>query len=148
MIENIGAYGAVEIIVRRRGKVIQIIRQPNIITNTGLTQIARTMSGSGTAVSHMATGSGSTTPKRTDTALSSEAYRDAVTNTDIIGTGKVRFKLFIGSGSANGTVIRECGLFNAASGGDMYARTVFSSGEVVTKTSDITIQINWTLTYT
>ena len=46
------------------------------------------------------------------------------------------------AGDATGAVT-EAGIFNAASGGDMLCRTVFS---VVNKAADDTMSVTWTIT--
>jgi hypothetical protein len=48
------------------------------------------------------------------------------------------------AGDATGA-ITEAGIFNAASGGDMLCRTVFS---VINKAADDTLSVTWTITLT
>lgn len=128
-------------------ETVRRVRKGNLITTRGLVVMARLISGTGTEVTHIATGSDSSSPSLSDTSLGSEAYRDQVTQYQRSGDGSVTMRLFIGAASANGTIIREAGLFNAASGGELIARVAFSATEEISKTSDITAQVTWTITF-
>lgn len=50
---------------------------------------------------------------------------------------------YLGSGSANGNTLGEAGLFNAASGGTMFARVKLSP--TIVKTSSIAVTFTWTI---
>jgi hypothetical protein len=139
--------GSVLLEAWKNGRTVRRVRKSNLITTRGLIVMARTISEAGTGVTHIATGSDNTSPSISDTALGSEAYRDQVTQYQRPGDGSVTFKLFIGPASANGTTIKEAGLLNASTGGELVARIVFSASEEIVKTSDITAQISWTITF-
>ena len=73
--------------------------------------------------SHMAWGSGSATFVETGSALSAEVERNAVSATDRQST-TIEWTSTLGTGEANGVTLREIGLFNDATAGDMYLRQV------------------------
>tara|TARA_R110000803_G_scaffold12967_1_gene36687 strand:- start:156 stop:581 length:426 start_codon:yes stop_codon:yes gene_type:complete len=93
------------------------------------------------AMSHMAIGTGSTAAAAGDSALGSQADRNALTSTTVSGTA-VTYLASFGAGEGTGA-ITEAGLFNAASAGDMLCRTVFA---VVNKGSSDSMTITWTVT--
>lgn len=126
---------------------IREFQEGNLITSDGLSEMADAFSGVSDGVTHMATGSDNTAASVSDTALGSEAYRDSVTQYQRTGSGGVTYNLFIGAASANGTIIREAGLFDAASNGTLIARVVFDAVDEINKTSSITAQISWTITF-
>lgn len=95
-----------------------------------------------TAPSRFALGTGSTAVTAADTELDTEVWRD-IFSTKTRASGTVTFKYFLTSTTANGNTLREAGLFNAASGGDMFARVVFLD---IAKTSAITVLFAWTFT--
>jgi len=127
------------------GACVQESETQNVVTTTGLAVIADGLRGVGSGITHVATGSDDSAEAVSDTALGSEAFRDQVTQFSADGGGEITVRLFIGAASANGTVIKEAGLFNASSGGDLIARTTFDPADQVTKSSSITVQISWTI---
>ena len=93
------------------------------------------------AMSHMAIGTGSTAAAAGDSALGSQADRNALTSTTVSGAA-ITYVASFGAGEGTGA-ITEAGLFNAASAGDMLCRTVFA---VVNKGSSDSMTITWTVT--
>ena len=93
------------------------------------------------AMSHMAIGTGSTAAAAGDSALGSQADRNALTSTTVSGTA-VTYLASFGAGEGTGA-ITEAGLFNASSSGDMLCRTVFA---VVNKGQNDAMSITWTVT--
>ena len=89
----------------------------------------------------MGIGTGSTAAAAGDSALGSQADRNALTSTTVSGTA-VTYLASFGAGEGTGA-ITEAGLFNAASAGDMLCRTVFA---VVNKGSSDSMTITWTVT--
>lgn len=112
-----------------------------VFTNKGVELIADFLAGnSPTQPTHMAVGSGSVDPNADDTALGSELYRVSVEEvTDVIT--RVRFSFILLSTQQNGENLRECGLFNAATDGDMYSR--FTHGTIVKSNS---YEVEYTIT--
>ena len=114
----------------------------NLVVDTGLDYIASRMKdATATAMSHMAIGTGSTAAAAGNTALGSEAARQALTSTTVTSNA-VAYVASFAAGTGTGA-ITEAGILNAASGGTLVCRTVFS---VVNKGASDSMTINWTVT--
>jgi hypothetical protein len=121
-------------------EVVQEI--PNLVVTAGKNFVASRMKDTTAgAMSHMAIGTGSTAAAANDTALGSEADRNALTSTTVTNN-EVAYVASFGAGEGTGA-ITEAGLFNASSSGTMLCRTVFS---VVNKGSADSMTITWTVT--
>jgi len=72
---------------------------------------------------HVAFGTGSATFSEDDTTLDTETVRNAVSNIDKQNT-TIEWTATLTEAQGNGTTIQEVGLFNDASSGDMFIRTV------------------------
>ena len=145
--ENLKLSGQLNIVLKdKAGNVKEERELKNLVVNAGLAYIASRMTGTGKAVmSHMGLGSGSTAAAAADTDLGSLlGSREVLDSTTISGTNdeKVVYVSSFEAGDATGAVT-EAGIFNAASGGDMLCRTVFS---VVNKAADDTMSVTWTIT--
>ena len=92
-----------------------------VVTTTTLTNIKTSSLAEFDDLTHMAFGSGTTTPVVGDTTLASELVRNLFDEAKIksIGTGTYDFSGTLGLTEANGNTISNMGLFNASSGGDM-----------------------------
>lgn len=114
----------------------------NLVVQTGKNFIAsRAINTAKAAMSRMAVGTNTTTPVSTDTSLNQEIARVAlssITATTNVITHVATFPAGTGTGA-----LTEAGIFNAASAGDMLARTVFA---VVNKGASDSITITWTIT--
>jgi len=122
------------------GEVVQQV--PNLVVTTGKNYVASRMKDATTsAMSHMAIGTGSTSPAAGNTALGSESHRSALTSTTV-SSNVVSYVASFGAGDGTGA-ITEAGLFNASSSGDMLCRTTFS---VVNKGSQDSMTITWEVT--
>lgn len=125
------------------GRRLSRRRFSNLAVLVGRNQVRDALYGSGiTPPSRFALGTGSTAVTAADTALEAEVWRD-VFSTKTVAAGTVTFKYFLSALTANGNTLREAGLFNAASSGEMFARVVFTEIE---KTSAITVLFAWTFT--
>lgn len=121
-------------------EVVQEI--PNLVVTDGKEFVASRMKdATTTAMSHMAVGTGSTAAAAGDSALGSEADRNALTSTTVSGADIVYVATFA-AGEGTGA-LTEAGLFNASSSGDMLCRTVFA---VVNKGASDSMTITWTVT--
>ena len=115
---------------------------PNLVVTDGKQFVASRMKDTTkAAMSHMAIGTGSTAAAAADSALGSQADRNALTSTTVSGTA-VTYVASFGAGEGTGA-ITEAGLFNASSSGDMLCRTVFA---VVNKGQNDAMSITWTVT--
>jgi hypothetical protein len=114
----------------------------NLVVTSGLGYIASRMKdATATAMSHMAIGTGTTAAAAGDTTLGTELDRNALTSTTVT-SNQIEYVASWSAGDGTGA-ITEAGIFNAASAGDMLARTVF---DVVNKAANDTLSITWTIT--
>lgn len=119
-------------------------RVHNLVVDTGENHIADQLSASpgGSAMSHMAIGTGSTAAAFGDTALGTEVDRNALTSR----TDSVNVVTYVGNwaaGDGTNAALREAGIFNAGSGGTMLARAVYAN---IDKQAADTLAITWTVT--
>ena len=91
-------------------------------------------------MSHMGVGQGTTTQTVADTALQSQLARVTATQT-LIGN-QIQFSAGYPAGTATG-IITEAGVFNSATAGTLFCRTVFDP--VYKNPTDI-LNITWTVT--
>lgn len=91
-------------------------------------------------VSHIAVGDDNTTPTTSDTSLGNETYRESFRNEEIINH-KLFTEIFMDISENNGNNIREAGVFNAASGGDMFSRSLTNELSK-TSTREVFVQID------
>lgn len=139
--------------LKLKGRVAMVLRDANgnvkaeqeirnLVVGAGLDFIASRMKdATATAMSHMAVGSGTVAAASGDTALGGELGRVSLTSTTVTDNS-VAYVATFPAGTGTGAVT-EAGILNAASGGDMLCRTVFS---VVNKAADDSLQITWTVT--
>lgn len=125
--------------VRLNGDVVQEI--PNLVVTAGKNFIASRMTGSTTAMSHMAIGSSSTAAAVGDTALGAELGRVALSSSSTTGA-VTTYSATFPAGTGTGAVV-EAGILNAASSGTMLCRTTFA---VVNKGANDTLTITWQVT--
>jgi hypothetical protein len=129
-------------IKNKQGEVIDIREVKNLVVDDGLEYIASRMKdATATAMSHMAIGTGSSAAAASDTALGTEAARQALTSTTVTANA-VAYVASFGAGTGTGA-ITEAGILNAASSGTLLCRTVFS---VVNKGASDSMTITWTVT--
>lgn len=115
----------------------------NLVVDSGLNLIRDLLDGDAVAgLTHMAVGTGTAAAAAGDTALGTEVHRGAVTQR-VSAAKQLVVKWFVNSTSANGSTLAEVGLFNAASGGTMFARAKLATA--ITKSSAITVQVIWTI---
>lgn len=120
----------------------------NLVVTAGKAFIAasmlKTTSNSPAAMTHMAIGSdttGSTDAART--ALGTELVRIALSSATSSGAVVTYVANFAATGGTGSQAVTEAGILNAASGGTMLCRTVFS---VVNKGADDSMSITWAIT--
>lgn len=138
--DKLSLTGALTISVN--GEVVREIK--NLVVATGKALVAQNLQGGNVVpVTYMAVGTGTTPAAAADAALESELDRNALTVSGGTQTGpEVLFESTWLPGDGTGA-LTEAGLFTAATGGVMLARTVFP---VVNKGADDTISIAWTVT--
>ena len=113
----------------------------NLVVTAGKNWVADRMNDANTVMTHMALGTSTTAAAAGQTALVAELDRNSLTSTTV-STNTIAYACTWAAGDGTGA-ITEAGLFDAASTGDMLARTVFS---VVNKAASDSITITWTIT--
>ena len=113
----------------------------NLVVTAGKNWVADRMNNANTVMTHMAVGTGTTAAAAGNTALVTETDRNALTSTTVTDNA-VAYVATWAAGDAT-AALTEAGLFDAASSGDMLARTVFS---VVNKGAADSMTITWTIT--
>lgn len=99
-----------------------------VVTNVIMNSVkASSLTELETNFTHIAVGSGTTTPTVSDTALVSEDLREPILGSAIKTTNDLTVEMFIDLTENNGNTIAEAGVFNAASGPTMYARNLVLS---------------------
>ena len=125
-----------------KGVVVETREVKNLVVDDGLEFIASRMKdATATAMSHMAIGTGSTAAAAGNTALGTEAARQALTSTTVTANA-VAYVASFAAGTGTGA-ITEAGILNAGSGGTLLCRTVFS---VVNKGASDSMTTTWTVT--
>jgi len=145
--ENLKLSGQLNIVLKdKNGKVKEERVEKNLVVNKGLAFIISRMEGTSKSVmSHMALGSSSTAEAAGQTDLVAIlGSREVLDSTAITGTNseKIVYVSSFEAGDATGAV-KEAGIFNAATTGDMLSRTTFA---VVNKAADDTMAVTWTIT--
>lgn len=121
-----------------------VIEQSNVVTNVGRNRFAKLIAqDTSTFPGWIGIGTDNTAADVTDTTLGAEVDRNALTS-DSANSGVITYKAFFSKSEANGNTIAEVGLFDAASSGNMFCRSILSS--TVAKTSSVSLSITWTIT--
>ena len=141
--ETLGIKGELTISVfDRNGNLKEAKKVPNLVVTVGKNYIASRMVGTAsTVMSHMAIGTGTTTPAVGDTALATQAGIVAV-SAFTASTNTVTATATFAAGTGTGA-ITEAGIFNASSSGTLLCRTTFP---VVNKAAGDSIAITWVIT--
>lgn len=155
--DNLALIGTLEITLNN--KVVQ--KTNNLVVNVGKAWVAGMMQGTGSVMSHMALGTGTSgSADAGDTGLGGAGTAELLNSRQAFSTAtsydaNARTITYIntwvaenaaGAPTGSGTgAITEAGIFDATSGGTMLARTIFSSG-VVNKGADDEMTITWTIT--
>ena len=128
--------------ITKNGEVIREI--DNLVVTAGKELLASRLAGnSGSVISYMAVGTGTTAAAIGNTTLATELDRNALSVSGGTASGAgVTYSTTWLAADATGA-LTEAGLFNASSGGTLFARTVFA---VVNKGADDTVTISWTVT--
>jgi len=116
----------------------------SLITTNGLTALANQWTGlaSPTTMTHLAVGSGTTTPLVGDSAMETEIVRVSP-DTKSVAANVITVEHYYGTTEGNGT-IAEVGLLSASSGGVLHVHGQPAAS--VTKTTNKTMRITVTIT--
>ena len=141
--EETKATGKLTVEIKDKNGLVKDTREvKNLVVQAGLDFIASRMKDTTADVmSHMGIGTGSSAAASSDTTLGTEAARQALTSTTV-NNNAVSYVASFAAGTGTGA-ITEAGILNAASGGTLLCRTVFS---VVNKGASDSMTITWTIT--
>ena len=116
----------------------------SLITNNGLNAaVSKWLNvGSTTNMTHLAVGSGTTTPAVTDTAMQTEIVRFAP-DTKTVADNVITLEHYYGTTEGNGT-IAEVGVLSQASGGVLHMHG--QPAAAITKTTNKTMRVTVTIT--
>lgn len=120
-------------------KVVQEV--DNLVVTSGKVWVAQRMNNVNSVMTHMAIGSGTNVAAVANTALQTEIVRVGLTSTTVTANA-IAYVATYAAGTGTGA-ITEAAVLDAASGGDMLCRTVFS---VINKSADDSMTITWTVT--
>ena len=135
--------GVVTITARHASGLVTRETVRNTITFAGLNLIRDLLRNASSArLTHFAVGTSDTSPAATQTALGSEEWRDAITQTQVTNAAFTE-RLYVPGAQANGVSLTEVGLFTAASDGIMFSRATYSP---ITKTTALAITFAWAIT--
>jgi hypothetical protein len=143
--EELKATGLVKIVhTNAAGELVKEFNVPNLVVTAGKNHIAAKIAAttnSPAAMTHMAIGTGTSTPGASDTALGTQTGRVSLSGSTV-STNTITYTATFPAGTGDGA-ITEAGVFNASSGGTMLCRTTFP---VVNKASGDTIAVTWVVT--
>jgi hypothetical protein len=146
--EFLKAKGVVQFELLRADGSIEVSESENMVVTAGLGIITNRMIGAGTNVTHMSVGATNTAADTTQTALLG-AIAPRVSNTSgvrvttTVSNDAVQYTCTFAAGVCTGTLV-EAGLFDALTGGNMFARTVFGA---ITKAAGDSLTITWKITF-
>ncbi len=130
----------------------KIIIRKNLIVNTGKNLASRLLGGDTSAtyaaISYLALGTGTTAAAATDTVLQTEVFRKPISSISYAVTGKVIFDTTVTTQEANNYSISELGWLNSQSAGTLWNHIILTGGNIITKTSDRSLAVTYTVTFT
>ena len=140
--ENLETTGRLNITVfSGDGNIKSSIDLDNLVVTTGRDWLADRSVSNPTAMSHMATGTGTTIPVLADTTLETELARVSLSSSSSLDN-TATFTAAFNAGVSTG-ILTEAGILNAATGGTMLCRTTFP---VINIQAADSISITWTIT--
>lgn len=142
--EEHGLGGRLRLVIRRRGRVVEIDDDNNLVVDGPRAEIASNLAGVPVEIlpiTHVAIGTNGTPPTGQDQVISN-AFVKPLLSVTRPSPMMVVCRFHILASDANGMAIREFGLLR--SDGSLYARRT-RNGKVIEKDSDIEIEGEWTL---
>ncbi len=141
--DPISLRGELLVSVLRNGQVIQTLRDKNMIMTVARAALAHLVAGDGAGkvINRIGIGVNGNGPTPDDTALTL-SFVKAVASHSYPSAGEVRFNWSIGTGEANGMVIREFGLITTDN--TLFARKTRAPIE---KGNDISLEGSWTIIF-
>jgi len=116
-----------------------------VVTDLGISGVARLLIGSGNFPSHVAIGSGSGIAVASATGLFKEFDRNAFTTADGTTQKKVTWTTDFSSTEMSGNEITEFGLYNSGAGGDVFLYENLGIPVAFDGTNELRVEIVWTV---
>jgi hypothetical protein len=140
--DSILVKGALKIVLAdAQGNITDEREVPNLVVAVGKNFIASRMIGvTDDIMSHMAIGTGTTSPASNNTTLESEAGRVTL-NSNVRTDNAIAYVATFPAGTGTGA-ITEAGILNNSTGGILLCRTTFA---VINKGAADTLGITWTV---
>lgn len=137
--------GSLELIIRRRGNIVERDVESNLIVNVARQNMAKLLAGQGTnrSITQVAVGTNPNPPSPDDTAITTPFIKP-INGFSYPTPTSVRFDFTILESEANGMAIVEFGLL--AADGSLFARRT-RSGKVIEKDQDLQIDGFWTILF-
>lgn len=124
------------------GELLERHDEHNLVTLAGCNLIRDLLNETtDSGITHLAVGGQDTAVAASDTQLAGEILRGALTKRST-NDGQLTLQYFLSSTSANGSSIKEAGLFNSGTAGTLFARVVH---DTIAKTSSVTITYTWVI---
>lgn len=148
--ENVGIKGIYNFTVRdaKTGRVLRSYRYSNLVPTVGRTMIANNLtSGSPTnvmKVTHCALGSNATAPANADTQLGTEVYRNAIAS--LTNAANIAYATGFFSAAETSGTYAEAGIFSNGTGTANSGVLLSHVSVSITKSTSVTLTLDWTLT--
>ncbi|MBE3584828.1 MAG: hypothetical protein IMW94_01400 [Thermoanaerobacter sp.] len=135
--------GVLELVIRRRGRIVEVYKDPNLIVDAARVTMARMVSGesAGLAINRIAVGTNPAPPSPADTAITNAFIKPVSGYTHTTPTSTT-FNFIILESEANGMAIVEFGLL--CTDGSLFARRTRG---VIEKAEDLEIEGQWTILF-
>lgn len=132
-------YGTIEVHNALNGKLIYTEDYTNVVTNYVRSNVISSLQGTplNWSITHIGIGSGANGAHPSDTSLQTQIFRAGYTQIVNYTAYQVGFRLFVSASQYNGQTFREIGLFDAATAGNMFARS--TSFTPISKNANITV---------
>jgi hypothetical protein len=145
LIDRLPQTGILDYTVRRRGRVIEVVHEKNLIVNGARNAMAQLLGGDGAGktINRIGFGSNGTAPVGTDTVLTG-AFVKLLGVKTYPGIGMVRWAWSLATTEANGLSIGEFGLF--CTDDTLLSRKNRARG-AIEKDLDVDLDGTWTILF-
>lgn len=143
-VEKIFLHGRLRIELWRRGRLVEVIEDANLVVDAAKSQLARLLGGdvSGRSVVSIGFGEGTAAADPDDTALAPGNFVKPVAAVSYPAAGEVAFSWTLAEGEANGMAITEMGLLTGD--GTLFSRKVRAA---INKDNDLALSGTWTIIF-
>src|SRR5512145_1772811 len=132
-------------------KILEQFEQKNLVVTIGRNLIRDLLAGvSGvTGLNYFAIGTDNTVVNASDVTLGTEVFRDQITSF-AYAAGRLTVGYYLASGSANGNILAEAGLFGDNATGTSDSGTLFAhvTHPSIVKTASVAVTYSWQINIT